>query len=204
MTADDQAKPLVPKSSCTHETSEYRIKFDTLQRPLISLQCKICGKRVSDVVSPKKFSKEEIDLMLPWDGKLQTTFKKAKSEQQKFQHEVQRDLKKELKRDTYIRLHSERQSAYSNYLKSEEWQNLRRKVLARANGRCEGCGDKPATDVHHLTYERFGKEMLFDLVAVCKECHKKIHKQSKATTETNCAMGETLFRTTESALCDDE
>jgi 5-methylcytosine-specific restriction endonuclease McrA len=64
---------------------------------------------------------------------------------------------------------------YIRHMKSELWQSLRRRVLARAKGRCEGCGQQPATDVHHLTYARLGNEMLFDLVAVCRACHETIH-----------------------------
>ena len=135
--------------------------------------------------------------MTQWDGKLEPAFKKAKLERQRFEHEVQRDLKKELKYDQYVQQHGERQAAYSRYLKSEEWQNLRLKVLARAKHICEGCGEQPATHVHHLTYDRFGNEMLFDLVAVCESCHKKIHKQTRTMIETNNAMAETIFLTVE-------
>ena len=33
-----------------------------------------------------------------------------------------------------------------------------------------------ATDVHHLTYERIGKEWLDDLQALCRKCHEQQHK----------------------------
>jgi hypothetical protein len=42
------------------------------------------------------------------------------------------------------------------YLKSPEWRSLREKVLKRANYVCEGCGEKAATQAHHLTYDRVG------------------------------------------------
>jgi hypothetical protein len=35
-----------------------------------------------------------------------------------------------------------------------------------------------AVDVHHQTYDRLYNEMCFDLVAVCRECHAKIHKNT--------------------------
>ncbi len=47
--------------------------------------------------------------------------------------------------------------------------------MERSGGVCEACGDAPAAQVHHLTYERIGRELLFDLAAVCLECHKKAH-----------------------------
>jgi predicted HNH restriction endonuclease len=35
--------------------------------------------------------------------------------------------------------------------------------------------ENPATLVHHLHYETLFREMLFDLVAVCENCHSQIH-----------------------------
>jgi len=69
--------------------------------------------------------------------------------------------------------------AYDAYLASPQWRELRRKVLARCHGVCEGCGERPAVQIHHLTYARTGYEMLFDLAAVCLECHEKIHPHLK-------------------------
>lgn len=56
-----------------------------------------------------------------------------------------------------------------------DWDLLRKKVLSRDNHQCQGCGGARATTVHHLTYDRLGSEMLFDLISVCSQCHAKIH-----------------------------
>lgn len=63
----------------------------------------------------------------------------------------------------------------AEYLASEKWQDIRRRVLARAGHTCEGCGINSATQVHHLTYEHVGHEFLFELLALCRDCHKRIH-----------------------------
>ena len=73
------------------------------------------------------------------------------------------------------------QDRYKQYLESKEWQNLRKEVLFRCQGICEGCRKVPAAEVHHLTYERMGHEMLFDLVGVCRGCHRKIHPEKDLT-----------------------
>jgi 5-methylcytosine-specific restriction endonuclease McrA len=70
---------------------------------------------------------------------------------------------------------------YNEYLRSEEWQNLRRRVFQRAEQCCEGCGTWPATEVHHLTYKRVGHEMLFDLVAICHDCHEYVTQSERET-----------------------
>lgn len=64
---------------------------------------------------------------------------------------------------------------YDGYLKSEEWRARREKVMQRCDGVCEGCGNAKAVQVHHLTYERVGREMLFDLVGICAQCHSGVH-----------------------------
>lgn len=67
------------------------------------------------------------------------------------------------------------QAWYAEYLETDVWREKRLQVLARARNTCEGCGLVKPTQVHHLTYERVGREMLFDLVAVCDDCHREIH-----------------------------
>lgn len=65
---------------------------------------------------------------------------------------------------------------YSEYLLTEKWRDLRRRVLERSGGMCEGCREHSATEIHHLTYKRTGREMLFDLVALCTNCHSILHR----------------------------
>ena len=63
---------------------------------------------------------------------------------------------------------------YDKYLKSKVWRAKRTAVMHRAKGVCEACGEAPPQQVHHLTYDRVGREPLFDLVAVCRECHEQL------------------------------
>jgi hypothetical protein len=65
---------------------------------------------------------------------------------------------------------------YSTYLQSDEWRIRRALVLRRANDICEGCRDAPATQVHHLTYAHVGNEFLWELVAICDDCHERYHE----------------------------
>ena len=75
--------------------------------------------------------------------------------------------------------------AYNNYLASTEWINKRNKVLKRAKEICEGCLENSATQVHHRTYAHVGNEFLFELVAVCDECHDRLHAEPSVTEEEN-------------------
>jgi 5-methylcytosine-specific restriction endonuclease McrA len=69
----------------------------------------------------------------------------------------------------------ERKREYDAYMQSTKWAHIRQRVLERENYVCQGCGIRGAIQAHHLTYDRFKEEMLFDLVAVCRSCHERIH-----------------------------
>lgn len=64
---------------------------------------------------------------------------------------------------------------YNQHLMSEKWMLIREKVFARSKGVCEGCRERRPTAVHHLTYDHMGDELLWELVAVCRECHERAH-----------------------------
>lgn len=76
-------------------------------------------------------------------------------------------------------------NAYNLYLQSADWKDKRSLVLERAKGVCEGCGEERAVQVHHLWYPPKGcrpgseewirLEKLFQMVAVCKQCHQDLH-----------------------------
>lgn len=68
-----------------------------------------------------------------------------------------------------------RQERYNDYLLSSEWRALRRRVIIRCKGICEHCGVASVEEVHHLTYKRFKRENLADLLGLCSDCHERIH-----------------------------
>jgi hypothetical protein len=69
-----------------------------------------------------------------------------------------------------------RKMSFAKYRMQPEWQARRTATLARAGYRCQACGeDDVRLDVHHNTYERYGDESTFDLVALCDRCHELFH-----------------------------
>ena len=73
-----------------------------------------------------------------------------------------------------------RKAAYRWYLGHEFWREKCEYVFKRANGKCEKCGKRPPTEVHHLTYIRVFQELPSDLLAVCRQCHAEIHWRQPA------------------------
>ena len=68
-----------------------------------------------------------------------------------------------------------RDFSYATYLESSHWRKIREEVLIRDCGRCRVCNVNRASQVHHLTYERIGRELTVDLIAICAGCHEKHH-----------------------------
>lgn len=115
-------------------------------------QCQICGKSI------RIWKKQEISQLYVgvWKNELVTAWREAQ-------------------RRAFEEGKEARQKEYRQYLTTKNWKDKRSKVLARANNLCEGCGDRTATEVHHLTYRNVGDELLFELVALCSTCHSKAH-----------------------------
>jgi 5-methylcytosine-specific restriction endonuclease McrA len=64
---------------------------------------------------------------------------------------------------------------YDAYMRSHQWRARRLSVIRRCRGICERCKRLPVSSVHHLTYARFGNELLEDLLGVCVKCHRTLH-----------------------------
>lgn len=67
---------------------------------------------------------------------------------------------------------------YFEYLKTDHWQAKRLEKLVSVSYRCEECGRRRATCVHHLSYDNLGNEPLSDLLGLCKWCHEELHMLS--------------------------
>jgi hypothetical protein len=67
--------------------------------------------------------------------------------------------------------------AHSQYLATPEWWDKREAVLEREGKLCQGCRAAPAVHVHHLTYDHWRAELLWELVAVCLDCHERAHRR---------------------------
>lgn len=147
---------------CQHEMTELRKRV--VARGVIHhvRQCLVCGDSVGSA------QKQHPSIQPPpFDEDLHTLVQNERSN-------YWRDRQEAVRTEWF--------KGYSEYLASDQWKQRRAKVLRRANNICEGCATRPATQVHHLTYDRVQHEMLFDLVAVCDECHEFIHRNKEKQT----------------------
>ncbi len=143
---------------CDHATWEIRRQVVGGGAVQIVRQCSACGQRLGGAISRARASAElagrpllDFDFGLEADG------------------DARRDAERNAEWDA-------RRARYHQYLASERWADIRVRVLIRARGICEGCARSPAHDVHHLAYAHIYEEFLFELVALCRPCHERWHK----------------------------
>jgi hypothetical protein len=69
------------------------------------------------------------------------------------------------------------QKEYKLYMKSTQWEHLKKSALERAEHKCEKCG-APSEAVHHRSYPKdFKDDNLDNLLVLCHGCHYEIHKR---------------------------
>lgn len=72
-----------------------------------------------------------------------------------------------------------RRASYSAFTATDkDWHALRNKVMLRANWRCEACLNADARDVHHTTYNHGRLPPAWELKAVCRQCHARLHSET--------------------------
>jgi len=81
------------------------------------------------------------------------------------------------------------------YYASREWAEKKSLVRARSGGTCERCRMAPMENTHHLTYARFGREMLEDLQGVCVPCHEFISNKSSVDPRNADSSGQGIATT---------
>jgi hypothetical protein len=130
---------------------------------VLNKQCRNCGYILYKPIAYKDDKSIDINKFPFADEKLNIDRRKI----------IQQEVTNAIKKNAIIR-ESLHKNDFEDYYKSEKWMYKREKVLKRDNYLCQSCLDEKAIQVHHLTYDHFGDEPLFDLVSVCLNCHKKI------------------------------
>ena len=131
---------------------------------MIRAQCVHCGEIVGAAIKKENFSESEIAALPQWD------------DEQKGRHwgRFQEEWKK-IEDGAHQQALAQFRKQYEAYRKTDAWKRRCELVMLRAQGICEGCRTSRATEVHHVSYEHCGEEFLFELVAICRPCHDRVH-----------------------------
>ena len=65
--------------------------------------------------------------------------------------------------------------AYQDYLNTRHWERTKAALYTRQAKQCARCGSLVSVQVHHLSYDRVGREELSDLEPLCASCHALEH-----------------------------
>lgn len=153
-------------TKCAHPSKELRRTLTKGGGAYFGYRCVFCDERLGDWLPKKGIGNpDELAIADPeGPAKFERTRRDAwRTVQHKYLEQ----------RDGHI------SAEYDAYLSSPDWKTRRDKVLARAKWVCEGCAEKAATQVHHLTYEHIFNELLWELVAVCDGCHEIAHSKGQ-------------------------
>ncbi len=139
-----------------HETNARLVRREIASgAKLAGWQCATCGKwSAVDRAAVRNF--ESLPL---YDERVRDAFWYAELEQRRSEGEAELE---------------EKRRQYSAYLQSDKWRRKRAAVLDRDSNKCQACLVRTATEVHHTSYRHIYDEPLFELVAICRECHEKI------------------------------
>jgi hypothetical protein len=153
--------------ACSHEQMTFRLKIASNGVRHYWWQCMRCGQGRP---ATKDERRQQTDVE-PFDEQLHKNWYEAKHQAWKAAYANHQALEQQ----AWLDEHSE-------YLASPKWRAKRRAVLQRDKYLCqatlEGCS-QDATQVHHLSYNHWQNEPLFELIAVCAECHESITQMGR-------------------------
>jgi len=154
----DIARDLI--EPCRHTNTQVRYKKFSNGTKHLCTQCMTCGTMPEGT---RWLPQDGIDIneVQEFDAAIAEQWLKARN------GAIQVKLRRE-KLDRHLE--------YERYIReSDNWWAIRTKVMKRDDHLCQGCLEEAATDVHHKSYIHLYDEILFDLIAVCRKCHGKIH-----------------------------
>lgn len=149
----------------------YKVHVNSLLKLLhpvsITVACRICGNHRDLIIK----SRAEYD---SWKS---LGFSGGVCEECDQRIKQQEEAKLKAARELLFQLKT---MPYAEYLKTEHWQEVRKRMLKRAGGRCQVCNRAGVSlHVHHRTYERRGQEEYGDLIVLCADCHRTFHENGK-------------------------
>lgn len=138
-------------SNCPHEITEVVSYVDSAGRRRYKDECQICGHCGSDI-SVKNWSADELSKVPARRTELNKTISNMI-------RNIYQPVIQELRHDDFMA-----------YYKTSDWAYIRDAAMRRDHYECQICGGT-AQVAHHLTYDHFKNEYLFEIVSLCQKCH---------------------------------
>lgn len=154
-------------TACDHPETELRDQIVSGGGTQRKHQCLICGSAKGGAAKLDK------SVHVPqWDTSLRSRWEEGKADERREIEELWVERTEELVTDGY--------ELYLNYISSDDWRYKRKRILQRDGNICQACLAAKASEVHHHTYDNLYEEFMFELVAVCRPCHERLHSKKLA------------------------
>ena len=155
------------KCECKDKRPKFKITESGAKT--FGFQCEKCG-----IWDRKKREHFGFDIPTnPFSQEIRNQFRDSRNAEGQKVIEIWQAIRAEKYKNESVRWRKD----YVDYLSSERWKQKRKIALERDGYKCQGCLTKAASEVHHLSYKNIGNELLFELVSLCHDCHKRIHGQ---------------------------
>jgi len=155
-------------AACLHPASPIVVRTCSNGAVQYVRQCATCGEVVGQAVKKADALAERANPP-PFDAALLARQRQAERQRQDDQRQADaegRELATQQRREEY-----------GQYRASVHWKERCRLVFVREGWLCEACRQARATEVHHQTYEHIFHEPLWELRAVCRVCHARLHPE---------------------------
>jgi len=163
---------------CKHDNQEYRLRTYPQGGTAVVSQCIDCGHHLKDIAKSKvknmsNLSAFDVDIKKN-QYSIHAIWRSKKADQEKLAKEnFLKQRNEDLKNGKY---NFKTNSTFNTYYNSTEWKNTRIRILERDSHLCQACGED-ARCVHHIVYDRLGKENDLDLMSLCTDCHNEVHRR---------------------------
>lgn len=159
--------------ACRHQQQRLAYIESVNAKRMYLMQCDRCGKKTSNWLPLRGWTEEQLEQAEPYNRDLEQEWLEKVAQ-------YRRQLWSEVQERRAAAMEEQRRAYREEYLQSPEWKAKRELVLKRDNNLCQHCLRRPATQVHHLSYEGVPNEPLWNLRAICRTCHAAIHGEDQA------------------------
>jgi len=163
---------------CDHAETRPTKAIKSNNTVCVYIQCAKCGLKLKE--APKK--EYDVESLPPFDAALRD---KTIADKEALLQQMQQERQEQAAREAAENVDPYRKR-YDDYLQSEHWRTLRRKVIARDHFQCQNCFcrvTEGSAHVHHVSYDglrNVGHSFAFECVTLCRTCHVDYHPHMQA------------------------
>lgn len=151
------------------------VTINSAGRNMYRWQCTVCGEAYGYWLRHAEIQADLLNNIQPFDDDLRVMKRRESSEARMAQYRERYTTERRVEKAAWLEEHNK-------YLKSPAWLKKRERVLKRDEHTCQAsikCDGGFANQVHHLNYDHWQNEPLFDLRAVCTPCHQEITRMDR-------------------------